>query len=219
MNFLEILGILALIIVGFGILAAVLDFGRKGKNDPVQKLKEQAVEDYKNSSEMEEYVQQRIRDHIQGSVRDKIIAYKNLTQDFSAKSAEGSASNEREFGDFSQVQFQSKVEGAVSQEEMIKFSQNKIPSEWLRPKKNPETVNELTGKKVVITGDFSFKRLDLAKLLWECGADIDMAVSPKIDVVIAGQNAGWRKMEQVEKIGITLIDENRIKKIFTELDE
>lgn len=71
-------------------------------------------------------------------------------------------------------------------------------------------------KKVVITGTFdNFPiREEMAKLLHNAGADINSQVSGRTDYVILGQKAGPKKLEQIEKLGIETIDEQKFLEIF-----
>ena len=71
-------------------------------------------------------------------------------------------------------------------------------------------------KKVVITGTFEkFPfREEMAKLLYNVGADINSSISKRTDYVIIGENAGPKKLEKIEELGIETIDEKRFLEIF-----
>ena len=119
--------------------------------------------------------------------------------------------------DFTDVQFFDDSVGNFSQNDIAKFKSNKIPSEWLRPLKDPVFTNRFTGKKVVITGDFTFDRIALSELLWKSGADLDTSINARTNFVIKGENAGWRKCEQIEELGITCISEDEVLIDFPDL--
>ncbi|MEJ8579611.1 hypothetical protein JSO55_05760 [Riemerella anatipestifer] len=92
-----------------------------------------------------------------------------------------------------------------------------ISSELINPKTDIEdTSHFFYSKKVVITGTFERFPLrdELAKLLYDVGADINRGISSKTDYVIVGANAGWKKLEQIEKLGIEIIDENKFIELF-----
>jgi hypothetical protein len=94
----------------------------------------------------------------------------------------------------------------------------KIESQYLKPKKvtDEDDVDMFFKKKVIITGTFvSFPdRNDIAKLLYESGADIDTSITERTDYVIVGNDPGWRKMERIEELGITTFSEEEFKKIY-----
>lgn len=105
------------------------------------------------------------------------------------------------------------------QADIIWHNQNKIPSEYLYPKKNLEDKSHiLYGKKVVITGKFDSYPLrpELAEYLWNIGVDIDRGVGPNLDYLFCGEEAGQRKIEKCEEAGIEILDENQIKEIIPE---
>lgn len=95
------------------------------------------------------------------------------------------------------------------------YKDKKINREYLYPIKNLEdTGNYFYGKKVVITGDFETfpDRNEMAKLLWEAGADVDTSVGKYTDVLIVGDNAGDTKIEYAEENDIEIMyEENFIE--------
>jgi len=107
----------------------------------------------------------------------------------------------------------SNLKNVLNQEEIIWQNQNKIPSEYLYPKKNLEDKSHFFyGKKIVITGKFdSFPvRPELAKYLWDVGADIDRGVGPNLDYLFCGDDCGDRKVEKCEEQGIEILYEEDI---------
>lgn len=93
----------------------------------------------------------------------------------------------------------------------------KVDSSLKTPKADcTDTDHVFYGKKVVITGEFEkFSiRNEMAKLLYDCGADINGAISKRTDFVIVGTNAGPKKLEQIEKLGTNVVTEDEFYKIF-----
>jgi hypothetical protein len=79
--------------------------------------------------------------------------------------------------------------------------------------------NPFFNRKVVITGEFSIERRDLAVRLKKMGADIDSTITKKTHFVLAGQDPGPKKMEQVKKLihngyNIRVLGENELLEIF-----
>ncbi|MHA3046505.1 HIRAN domain-containing protein [Riemerella anatipestifer] len=105
----------------------------------------------------------------------------------------------------------------ITQEEIAELQSRKIDRKYYYPKKDVEdTSSVFYKKKVVITGKFTYfpDRNNLAKLLYDVGADIDTSVTEKVEYVIAGEDAGWRKLEKAEEFGIEIINEDKIIEIF-----
>lgn len=112
---------------------------------------------------------------------------------------------------------QEKEKRNLSADDFVRFKTNKIDSEYLTPQLDLEDkTHYFYGKKAVITGTFdSFPfRNELAYLLWSVGADIDTIVGKKTDVVILGEDAGWKKMELIEKHQPQVIDEQILLEYF-----
>lgn len=124
------------------------------------------------------------------------ISYTNTNSTFKSKTNNSKRSN----FDFEKVEY---------------YKDKKIKREYLYPIKNLEdTGNYFFGKKVVITGDFENfpDRNEMAKLLWEAGADVDVSVGKYTDVLIAGDYAGDTKIEYAEENGIEIMyEENFIE--------
>lgn len=103
-------------------------------------------------------------------------------------------------------------------EEMIMDKKAKSISSELKQMKTDveDTSHFFYQKKVVITGTFdNFPiREEMAKLLHNVGADINTHISGRTDYVILGQKAGPKKLEQIEKLDITTIDEQKFLEIF-----
>ena len=115
--------------------------------------------------------------------------------------------------DFSEVQFYSDDE--ITQDKIKSFKDRKIDSKYLRPKKDAEDINMFFKKKVVISGEFNRfpDRNELAEILYESGADLDTSITEKVHYLIAGNDAGWKKIELAEEYGITIFSEEEIIKI------
>ncbi|EKB56598.1 exonuclease domain-containing protein [Bergeyella zoohelcum] len=105
-----------------------------------------------------------------------------------------------------------------NKEEIAKNKEaRKISSELKQMKTDVEdTSHPLYQKRVVITGVFqSFPvREEMAKLLYNIGADINTSISSRTDFVVIGEKAGPKKLEQIEKLGIATIDEQEFLKLF-----
>jgi len=99
-------------------------------------------------------------------------------------------------------------DSAYTQDEIISFKKNKIDSIYLKPKKDADDTNMFYNKKVVITGNFEFfkDRNELAKILYDSGADIDMVVSQKTNYLISGKDSGWKKLEKAKEFGLSKIE-------------
>lgn len=98
----------------------------------------------------------------------------------------------------------------LSYEDLVRFKENKIDKQYLYPIKDLEdTGNFFFGKKVVITGDFkAFEtRNEIAKLLWEAGADVDVSVGKYTEVLIYGLNPGSTKLANAEEYNVQMINE------------
>lgn len=74
----------------------------------------------------------------------------------------------------------------------------------------------LANKRVVLTGTLSnFTRDEAKEMLEANGAKVVGSVSKKTDYVIAGINAG-NKLIQAEKLGVSILDEENMRKLFEE---
>lgn len=182
---------------------------------------QEIIDEFKRSAEfsrmMDEYADYKISDAKRTGVLDSAVVTKQSFVNINTLGVNITEKTNRPELDYTGVQFYDDSAGNVSREEIAKFKENKIPSEWLRPLKEPTSINRFTGKKVVITGVFSFDRIALAELLWKSGADLDTAINAKTDFVIKGDNAGWRKCEQIEELGVACISEEEILEDFPEL--
>ncbi len=99
----------------------------------------------------------------------------------------------------------------LTQEELLRHMGNKIPSEYLRPKKNiKDSTHYFYGKKVCITGEFKAfpVRAELAKYLWELGTDVDTQVGPTLDYLICGDYSGPSKCAKAKDQGVEIIYED-----------
>ena len=92
-----------------------------------------------------------------------------------------------------------------------------IQGDLKRPKNIVDDENHFFCKKiVVITGTFEKFQLrnDMAKLLHECGADVNSSISKKTQYVVVGRDAGPKKLEKIEEFQIPIITEEEFCKIF-----
>lgn len=97
------------------------------------------------------------------------------------------------------------------------FATKPIDSKHLRPQKNLyDSGHFFSGKKVVITGNFNHfvYKDELAKLLWEVGADVDTSVSKRTNYLIKGNDPGWKKLEKADEYGVKVLTEMQFLEIF-----
>ena len=99
--------------------------------------------------------------------------------------------------------------------ERVKYCKHeKIDSVYLAVKKDAPKDSFFYGKKVVISGVFrEVGRNQLAKVLQMRGADVNICVSKRTDILICGKNCGWSKVKKAEKYGVRMIDEDELLKI------
>lgn len=99
--------------------------------------------------------------------------------------------------------------------ERVKYCKHeKIDSVYLAVKKDAPKDSFFYGKKVVISGVFrEVGRNQLAKVLQMRGADVNICVSKRTDILICGKNCGWSKVEKAEKYGVRMIDEDELLEI------
>jgi len=96
-------------------------------------------------------------------------------------------------------------------------NRNKIPSKFLKPLKDlKDTSHFFYKKKVLISGTFNLfpHRAEIAKMLWEVGADVDTGVSKNLDILIIGDDAGWKKLEEAENQSVLIINEETFLSYF-----
>lgn len=204
------------LIVGF-VLGVLMNNSSRVPGRPSHEI----INEFKKSAEfsriMDEYADNKVKEAKRTGEIGNAFVTKESFVTVSENGARIVEKTNRPDFDFSNVQFYEDMDTSFSQQDIARFNENKIPSEWLRPKKNIDESNRFTGKKVVITGEFSFPRNQLAKLLWDSGADLDTSIGAKTDFVIKGENAGWRKCEQIEELGIECLSEDDVKAEFIEL--
>lgn len=81
------------------------------------------------------------------------------------------------------------------------FAAKKIDSSlYQKDLESADPSNPFYDRKIVITGDFSMPRKEIAALLKRMGADIDSAISKRTNYVLVGQNPGPSKMELISKL-------------------
>ena len=105
----------------------------------------------------------------------------------------------------------------LTEEDILTFKLQKISSDYIDPNFDIEDKSHFFyGKKVVITGNFAKfpVRNEMAKMLYEVGADVNTSISKKTDYVIVGENAGWSKLEKIKEFNIETIDEQRFSELF-----
>lgn len=71
---------------------------------------------------------------------------------------------------------------------------------------NADPANPFYDKKVVITGVFSIDREELAQWLKRMGADIDVSIGKKTQIVLVGEKAGPKKLEKIAQMQESGID-------------
>jgi DNA polymerase-3 subunit epsilon len=83
----------------------------------------------------------------------------------------------------------------------ILYKNKKIDKTLLIPDLNCGNKNNpFFDRKIVITGEFSIPRNDIAKMINELGADINTAISKKTNFVIVGTNPGESKMKSLGEL-------------------
>lgn len=101
------------------------------------------------------------------------------------------------------------------------LTSSKIPRKLLTPKKDLENTSHFFyGKKIVISGTFeNFPyRAEIAKMLWEIGADVDTAVNQRTDFLLSGNGVGPSKLQKAENFGAEIIDENQFLTYFPDYE-
>lgn len=105
-----------------------------------------------------------------------------------------------------------------SYDELIKMNtEKKISEAYKYPIQDLEdTSHYFFNKKVVITGTFENfpMRDEMAKMLHSVGADVNGSISKKTNYVIVGSNAGPRKLEKIEELQISIINEEEFINLF-----
>ncbi len=71
----------------------------------------------------------------------------------------------------------------------------------------------LEGKTFVLTGTLGFPREYIKNELKSRGAKVSSSVSPKVDFVVVGENPG-SKLHKAKELGIKIINEEELKKMF-----
>ena len=67
--------------------------------------------------------------------------------------------------------------------------------------------NELEGKIIVISGNFSISRDEMKAIIAAHGGKNSGSVSGKTSYLLAGEKAGPEKLKKAESLGVTIIDE------------
>lgn len=82
------------------------------------------------------------------------------------------------------------------------FGDKKIDRALLKPNLNVDNRdNVFYGKKVVFTGDLeSMDRQSAAQRIQEMGADVNVSISKKTNIVVVGRGAGPSKMKKIEEL-------------------
>lgn len=111
----------------------------------------------------------------------------------------------------------SENQSSYTQEDIISFSEKTFDKKYLYPKKDLEDKSHFFyGKKVVITGDFIHfeDRNEIAKLLWEVGADVDTGMGKNTEVLVVGNNPGPSKIMKGKEMGVDFVTENDFRELF-----
>jgi len=94
------------------------------------------------------------------------------------------------------------------------FASKKIDSSLIYQSAKPKYENHyFYSKKIVITGEFARfpkQRNKLAQILFDCGADINTAISKNTDLVLVGTGAGPKKMEKITTLNIAVMNEDEL---------
>lgn len=94
------------------------------------------------------------------------------------------------------------------------FASKRIDSSLIYPTEKPKYENHFfCSKKIVITGEFARfpkQRNKLAQILFDCGADINTAISKNTDLVLVGTGAGPKKMEKITSLNIAVMNEDEL---------
>ena len=105
------------------------------------------------------------------------------------------------------------AENDLHPEDFMRFAQNKISPEFLKPQTGlADTGSYFFGKKVCISGtlDHFPYREELAHHLWKLGADIDTSVGKACNILICGAGAGPSKCKQAQKQGVEVMEESEL---------
>jgi len=101
----------------------------------------------------------------------------------------------------------------IGAEDFMIWKTNKIPHEYLTPKKDVEdTSSYFYGKKVCISGQLSSfpYRGELAKYLWDAGADVDTSVGKTCGILISGDGTGPSKLKKAIEQGVQIMPETEL---------
>jgi len=101
----------------------------------------------------------------------------------------------------------------IGAEDFMIWKTNKIPHEYLTPKKDVEnTSSYFYGKKVCISGQLSSfpYRGELAKYLWLAGADVDTSVGKTCEILISGDGTGPSKLKKAIEQGVQIMPETEL---------
>jgi hypothetical protein len=101
----------------------------------------------------------------------------------------------------------------IGAEDFMIWKTNVIPHEYLTPRKDVEdTSSYFYAKKVCISGQLrSFPyRGELAKYLWEIGADVDTSVGKTCGILISGDGTGPSKLKKAKEQGVQIMPETEL---------
>ncbi|WP_394265162.1 BRCT domain-containing protein [Bergeyella zoohelcum] len=210
MDFLSILGLIFLGLIIITLLGLL--FGND-TSEAQKKLESDIIKKYKETLEYKEEVTKEAEKLFQQMKTD--FLKKQLENDYAIEQETVLHSSiEMPKYDFSDVKFLHEIEPSISKEELIEVietkDRKKIDRKYLFPKKDVEdTSSEFYKKKVVISGIFEHfeMRNDIAKILYDLGADIDTSVTERTDYLIKGENCGWSKEEKAIRFGCIICTE------------
>lgn len=76
----------------------------------------------------------------------------------------------------------------------------------------------LSGKTIVISGNFSISRDEMKALIAAHGGKNSGSVSSKTSYLLAGEKPGPEKLKKAESLGVDVIDENRFRELIGEAE-
>jgi NAD-dependent DNA ligase len=139
--------------------------------------------------------------------------YKNLKSELKYYNTQTETENESKSSSKRKTENQS----SYTQEDIISFSEKTFDKKYLYPQKDLEDKSHFFyGKKVVITGDFIHfeDRNEIAKLLWEVGADVDTGMGKNVKVLVVVTNPGPSKIMKGKEIGVDFVTESDFRELF-----
>lgn len=232
MSFLEFIGVMFLALLAFSLLGLL--FGWYNDKEFKEKMEKETLDKYRETDEYRKEIKREAEKLFlkmkEDFLKEEAEKRERLEEENLEKSkpfvneqkAEPRESVEIPKYDFSNVKFYDDT-SYLSKEELVEIyetkDKKKIDRKYLFPKKDVEdTSSEFYKKKVVISGLFEHfeTRNEIAKILYDLGADIDTSLTERTSFLIKGENCGWSKEEKAIKYGCVIYSESefldRIKK-------